>query len=996
MKNILSLFFLTFTLLIYSNPIFNISSNAVSNSSSKSIMHFEAPTTSPASITILEGGQVEIDLSEYTEGSADSYTIVSQPNQKAENGFQDLGNGRFSYQHNGSEAPTDTFTFKATNGNDDSNISTITINVTNVNDAPTVTAVTKTLDEGSSVEITVIGKDAENSELTFTYSTPNNGTVTVDATTGLLTYTHDGSDTIEDSFDVTAHETATTTNTQPLSSSPTGFDMTITAVNDAPITVASAIAVDEGSQVSGMFTASDSDSAALTSSVSINPVNGTVDLESSTPLNFVYTHDGSETTSDVFTFNISDAALSSSKKVTVTVTPVNDVPTANNDNYYIASGGIDVTTAGTGLLSNDVDAEANDMTATLVTNGSSGTATVNSDGTFSYTPSIDNTTTFNSDTFTYTANDGSGDSVAATVTVTLKTLIPKPDTYSLNEGATLQVSADDGVLKNDIDTNNFGLDSITVVTQPKYGTLTLDHKNGSFSYAHDSTENLKDLFEYKVMNSNEDQSEVTFVNLYMDNVNDAPTSTGTLVSLDEGDEVTFSLAYIDSDTPLSGITFAPTGDDPAHGNVIDNGSGSFRYIHDGGETTSDTFYYTVSDGEYTTDAVAVTIAIAAVNDKPTATALNISVSEGGTVSPLNFAGTDVETTDSSLTYKLVSIPTNGAVSSTDAGVFSYVHNGSETTSDSFQYQAYDGTDYGPPALVTVAVQAVNSSPVTTLVTVTLDEGDSTTYDLATLTTDSDTNSGIIYKVQVVSTNGALTDPNNSNAAVAAGGQLAGSTITYTHNGGETTTDSFTWFANDGNTDSNVSTFSLAVSPVNDAPTIDASTTIAVDEQDKVDITLLGSDAEGDALTYTIEALPTGGTLSDSGGVELSVGSVISSATTVIVTYTHTGSISANATDSFQLKAKDGVLFSTVATINIAITNINENLPQIILESSSNTVSEDVGNVTITASLVSNSFYSNRRDMDAAPVSANATNSKGFIYIGENDGHKYYLKEAWCD
>ena len=995
MKNILSLFFLTFTLLIYSNPIFNISSNAVSNSSSKSIIHFEAPTTSPASITILEGGQVEIDLSEYTEGSADSYTIVSQPNQKAENGFQDLGNGRFSYQHNGSEAPTDTFTFKATKGNDDSNISTITINVTNVNDAPTVTAVTKTLDEGSSVEITVIGKDAENSELTFTYSTPNNGTVTVDATTGLLTYTHDGSDTIQDSFDVTAHETATTTNTQPKSSTPTGFDMTITAVNDAPITVASAIAVDEGSQVSGMFTASDSDSAALTSSVSINPVNGTVDLESSTPLNFVYTHDGSETTSDVFTFNISDAALSSSKKVTVTVTPVNDVPTANNDNYYIASGGIDVTTAGTGLLSNDVDAEANDMTATLVTNGSSGTATVNSDGTFSYTPSTDNTTTFNSDTFTYTANDGSGDSVAATVTVTLKTLIPKPDTYSLNEGATLQVSADDGVLKNDIDTNNFGLDSITVVTQPKYGTLTLDHKNGSFSYAHDGTENLKDLFEYKVMNSNEDQSEVTFVNLYMDNVNDAPTSTGTLVSLDEGDEVTFSLAYIDSDTPLSGITFAPTGDDPAHGNVIDNGSGSFRYIHDGGETTSDTFYYTVSDGEYTTDAVAVTIAIAAVNDKPTATALNISVSEGGTVSPLNFAGTDVETTDSSLTYKLVSVPTNGAVSSTDAGVFSYVHNGSETTSDSFQYQAYDGTDYGPPALVTVAVQAVNSSPVTTLVTVTLDEGDSTTYDLATLTTDSDTNSGIIYKVQVVSTNGALTDPNNSNAAVAAGGQLAGSTITYTHNGGETTTDSFTWFANDGNTDSNVSTFSLAVSPVNDAPTIDASTTIAVDEQDKVDITLLGSDAEGDALTYTIEALPTGGTLSDSGGVELSVGSVISSATTVIVTYTHTGSISANATDSFKLKAKDGVLFSTVATINIAITNINENLPQIILESSSNTVSEDVGNVTITASLVSNSFYSNRRDMDAAPVSANATNSKGFIYVGENDGHKYYLKQAWA-
>jgi len=524
MKNTLSTLFLLISLLIYSNPhpipIDIVTTPLVA-----------APETSSAAITINEGATVNINLADYTTGSPTSYTIVSQPAQKTS--FDGNG-GNYTYVHNGSEAPTDSFTFKATNADGDSNTSTITINVTNVNDAPTVDDISKTVDEGSSVEITVIGKDAENTEVSITNSNPANGTVTKDATTGIFTYTHNGSDTTSDTFTVTATEKANTQNggNNLLSGSGT-VTITITAVNDAPVVNAATINVDEGSSSQGtIFNVTDSDSSTLTSSVTVNPSNGTVTLDTNNPLNYTYTHDGSETTTDSFTYSISDGALSSSAIISVTINAQNDAPAASADSYYISAAEYTITKPGIGVLRNDVDPEDDDMTVEIASQPTYGAVTLNADGTFSYTPSADAVTTFNNDSFTYVAKDASGTaSTAATVTVTLATLIPVPDTYNLTEGALLQVAADQGLRANDVDSNNFSIDTLKVATAPKYGTLTLNKEDGSFTYQHDSSENRRDTFEYKIKNSNGDESEKTFVTLFSSNVNDAPTSSGTAVTL---------------------------------------------------------------------------------------------------------------------------------------------------------------------------------------------------------------------------------------------------------------------------------------------------------------------------------------------------------------------------------------------------------------------------------------------------------------------------------
>jgi VCBS repeat-containing protein len=77
------------------------------------------------------------------------------------------------------------------------------------------------------------------------------------------------------------------------------------------------------------------------------------------------------------------------------------------------------------LLANDTDPEGQPLTAILQSGPGSGSLTLNSNGSFTYTPNAD----FNgTDSFTYFANDGTANSnLAATVTITVNQ-VPDPPT----------------------------------------------------------------------------------------------------------------------------------------------------------------------------------------------------------------------------------------------------------------------------------------------------------------------------------------------------------------------------------------------------------------------------------------------------------------------------------------------------------------------------------------------------------------------------------------
>lgn len=95
--------------------------------------------------------------------------------------------------------------------------------------------------------------------------------------------------------------------------------------------------------------------------------------------------------------------------------PANAAPVAANDSY---GGRRDdsLAVAAPGVLANDTDAEGQALTVRLGAGAANGTLTLQQNGSFSYAPASGFTGT---DTFTYVASDGTRDSAAATVTITV-------------------------------------------------------------------------------------------------------------------------------------------------------------------------------------------------------------------------------------------------------------------------------------------------------------------------------------------------------------------------------------------------------------------------------------------------------------------------------------------------------------------------------------------------------------------------------------------------
>ena len=94
------------------------------------------------------------------------------------------------------------------------------------------------------------------------------------------------------------------------------------------------------------------------------------------------------------------------------------------------------------------------------------------------------------------------------------------------------------------------------------------------------------------------------------------------------------------------------------------------------------------------------------------------------------------------------------------------------------------------------------------------------------------------------------------------GALSGTVpnLTYTPAANYNGADSFQFVVNDGKVDSAAATVSITVSPVNDAPVANAQAVTTNEDTSKA-ITLAGSDADGDVLTYRVTANPSHGALS---------------------------------------------------------------------------------------------------------------------------------------
>jgi hypothetical protein len=106
---------------------------------------------------------------------------------------------------------------------------------------------------------------------------------------------------------------------------------------------------------------------------------------------------------------------------------------------------------------------------------------------------------------------------------------------------------------------------------------------------------------------------------------------------------------------------------------------------------------------------------------------------------------------------------------------------------------------------------------------------------------------------------------------------------------------------------------------NSAPTASASPNPATTNEDNaVQITLTGTDADDNNLTYTITDAPDNGTLTGQGAAPN-----CSAANTCTVVVTYTPNANSNGADSFSFTVNDGTLNSEPASVSITVNSVND-------------------------------------------------------------------------
>ncbi len=706
----------------------------------------------------------------------------------------------------GNSAGTATVFFdssEATNLNDggDGDVTGISLLVQSAQEAISNNS-TVTVDEASNVTISsafLSATDADNTADQLQYniaSGPSNGQVLVsgmpssqftqqDINDGLVTYQHDGTETLSDSINLQLND-----------GFGAGTDLilqfTVNPINDSPVLTTNAgTTVSEGSSgnviTAAMLSTADADDIGnqLIYTLDSVPSNGQL-LRSGIALLanesftqqdiddglITYNHNGSETVSDSFEFTVADGgengAISSNATFSISVAPVNDEQSVVSTATPVSvTEGSSVTLTGTELLASDVDNTATELVYTVTgapANGQIQVSGVNQ-STFTQQDINDGLVTYlhnggesSSDTVSFSVDDGAGSSSAASLNFSVtavndeQSVVATSSPVSVTEGSSVTLTGTE-LLASDVDNTATEL-VYTVTGAPANGQIQVsgvnqstftqqDINDGLVTYLHNGGESSSDTVSFSV-DDGAGSSSAASLNFSVTAVNDEQSvvATSSPVSVTEGSSVTLTgteLLASDVDNTATELVYTVTGA-PANGQIQVSGvnqstftqqdinDGLVTYLHNGGESSSDTVSFSVDDGAGSTSAASLNFAVTAVNDEQivASTVTPVSVVEGNSVSLTgSISASDADNSASELIYAITSAPTNGQIlvngvsqstftqQDLDDGVVTYTHDGGESSSDTASFAVDDGLGSASATSLNFSISPLNDAPVLT-------------------------------------------------------------------------------------------------------------------------------------------------------------------------------------------------------------------------------------------------------------------------------------------